>query len=282
LADGLEGIMNEVFTEDAAAAAAPAEAPVTDSAPAGEAAAPPADAGAPAVDTPFRWDNVPPELEPLAKGFQADYTRKAQELAEQRKALEAQQQQIAAWQNLNQWAAEDPANAAAWLRQQADLLARQVQAGETETDPYAAIAPQTEVEEALLAQVKALAQEQKQLSQWHREQQLRQQQEQISAEYTALSRQIGRELTQEEQNSIAAFAVQHNIPSVTFAYKAMRYEADLEAARRAGMNAGASVVQSKQAAGPAPAGLADRSGAVADTPKDLNSLTAAVASELGI
>src|SRR5690242_16598719 len=39
--------------------------------------------------TPINPDDLPDELKPFAKQLQADYTRKTQQLAEQRKALEA-------------------------------------------------------------------------------------------------------------------------------------------------------------------------------------------------
>lgn len=284
MADGLDGIMNEVFTGDAPEAA-PVETAVQDSAPAAEATAPLADAGAQDGEGLFRWDEVPEQLLPQAKGFQASYTRRMQELAEQRKALETQGQRYQQYEQLERLMNEDPARAAAWLKwqaEQAEQIAGGVQAGVPETDPLSLIEPQTDVEQQLLAQVRSLADQQRQFSQWHQQQVAQQQRAQLDSEFAAIGRKVGRELPLEEQHAIAAFAVQHNIPNVELAYKAMKFDEAVEAARRAGVDQGATVLTQKAAMGPAPAPAADRAGRVVEQPKGLDALTAAVATELGI
>lgn len=285
MSDTLDGIMNDVFTPGDAPAAAPAETAVQDSAPAAEATAPLADAGAQDGEGLFRWDEVPEQLLPQAKGFQASYTRKMQELAEQRKALETEGQRYQQYAQLERLMNEDPARAAAWLKwqaQQAEEIAGVGQAGVPETDPLSLIEPQTDVEQAILAQVKAVAERQRQLDQWHQQQVAQQQRAQLDSEFAAIGRKVGRELSLEEQNAVAAFAVQNGIPNVEMAYRAMHFDAAVEAARRAGVDQGATVLTQKAAMGPAPAPAADRAGRVVEQPKSLDALLAAQASELGI
>src|SRR5436190_3689890 len=122
----------------------------------------------------FRWENVPKELEPHVKHFQADYTRKSQELAEQRKALEAQQQQYAAYAALEQLAQQDPALARQILKAQLGLADEGVQAANGETDPYGQL-ELTETERLLATQLQQVTAQQQQFQQFY-EAQTRQQQ----------------------------------------------------------------------------------------------------------
>lgn len=232
-------------------------------------------------EQPFRWDNVPKELEPHVKHFQADYTRKSQELAEQRKALEAQQQQYSAYAALEQLAQQDPALARQILAARMGLTDEGVQAAGGETDPYGQL-ELTETERLLATQLQQMDARLQQQQQFY-EQQVRQQQRvQIDAEFASLSRAIGREIPPEEQQRIAAFSLQHNGIPVEVAYRAMDYDNALSRARQEGLNQGASVVQQKAGMAPAPSTAADRAGRVTELSRDLGELAAAAADAAGI
>ncbi len=227
----------------------------------------------------FDWRSVPQELIPLAKGLQGSYTRKQQALAEQQKALEALQYRDA-WRNAEQLITEDPARAAAWFRQQAEWLEGDSAGQRADTDPYADLTPATDVEERLLAQIKALEQQQKQLLDWQEQQQVATVQQQIAREFSDLEKAVGRAIPEQERHQIAAFCVQNQIPNVSFGYRAMRYDADLQAARQRGVNEGAVTLQQKQSMAAPPSAMVSRASSAADGPKDLWSIASAAYDEL--
>lgn len=228
---------------------------------------------------PFDWKAVPEQLLPLAKGFQSSYTRRMQEVAEQRKQMEALQHRDA-WQSVERLLAEDPAQAAAWFRQQAEWLSQGATGEQTDTDPYADLTPATDTEAALLEKLRQVEQQQRGLLEWQQQQQLAYQQQQIAREFTDLEKSVGRSISEEERRRVAAFCVENQIPNVALGFRAMRFDEELTAARQAGVNQGASVVQQKQAMAAPPSSLVNRAGAEAERPKDLSSLLGAVYDEL--
>lgn len=238
--------------------AAPPPSPTDSGAPADTAAATGEGAAQPEGEQPFRWENVPPELEPLAKQFQGDYTRKATELAEQRKAFEAQQQQLAGWSALQQLAHEDPAQAAALLQQYAAQLSRGVQAGAAETDPYDGAEPVTETERLLVEEVRALRSWRQEQEQIHQRQSLREQYAALEAEFGKIEAAVGRAIPFEERERIAAHCKQNGIHSVTAGYRDLHWDAEIGRARQSGRDEASTVVQAKAAAAGAPSALVSR------------------------
>lgn len=216
---------------------------------------------------PFRWENVPPELEPLAKQFQADYTRKAQALAEQRKEFEAQQQALAGFARLQELAQADPAQAAAVLQQwQQQLIGGQVVPQQVdETDPYALIQPVTETEELLLRELRQIKQQTQEWQQFQEQQKAQEQQakvkaawEAMNAEYTQLEQQIGRQLSEAERDQIAGHCMQRGIQSITAGYRDLHWEAEIGRAKQLGRDEASTIVQQKAGAPGAPSTLVAR------------------------
>jgi hypothetical protein len=238
------------------------EVPTTDSAaptdngeqPTGEGVAQPTE-GEPA----FRWENVPPELEPLAKQFQGDYTRKAQELAEQRRAFEAQQQQVAGFLALQRLTQEDPAQAAALMQQYAAQLQGGQAGQKSETaDPYAGLEPASPVEEALLAKVRELETATQQWQQFQQTQQQREEQQRMDAEFAEVEKLAGRTLSDQEKEGLAGFCFSNKIGNVAHGYRLMNYDAEMQRAAQAARNEASTIVSQKALAPGAPSTLTPR------------------------
>lgn len=229
----------------------------------------------------FRWDKVPEELVPHVKHFQADYTRKSQELAEQRKQLEQQAQQYQSFAALEQLAQQDPALARQILASRLGLTDEVVQAATSETDPYAQI-ELSETEQFLVEQQRKLMAQQEQFQQFYEQQMRQQARSQVEAEFAELSRTVGREIPASEQEQIAAFCVANQIPNVALGFKAWDYDQALNRARQAGVDRGAAVVQQKAGMAPAPVTAADRAGTVAEGPRSLEDVVAAAVAAAGL
>lgn len=220
----------------------------------------------------FDWNTLPQELLPLAKGLQGSYTRRMQELAEQRKQAEALRLQDT-WRSAEQLIEEDPARAAVWFRQQAELLAGGATGQQqAEIDPYAELVPATDVEAALLKQLQQLEQQQRGLVEWQQQQQVAYQQQQISREFSDLEKAVGRTIPEAERQQIASFCVQNQIANVSLGYRALKYDADLQAARQAGVNQGATALQQKQQMAPPPSSMVSRATGENSAPQDLRSV----------
>ncbi len=210
-------------------------------------------------ETPFRWENVPAELEPLAKGFQADYTRAKQDLAEQRRAFEAEQQQVQGFLALQQLSQQDPARAAALLSQYAAQL-QGGQAGQRpETaDPYAGLEPASPVEEALLAKVRELETVTQQWQEYRGQQQQREEQQRMDAEFAEAEKLAGRAFTDQEKEGLAGFSYSQRIPNLVHAYRLMTYDASLQAAAQKARDEASTIVSQKALQPGAPSTLTPR------------------------
>jgi len=210
-------------------------------------------------ETPFRWENVPAELEPLAKGFQADYTRAKQQLAEQQRAFEAQQQQVQGFLALQRLTQEDPAQAAAILSQYAAQL-QGGQVGQTpETaDPYAGLEPASPVEEALLAKVRELEAATQQWQQFQQTQQQREEAARMDAEFAEVEKLAGRPLSDQEKEGLAGFCYSRKIGNVLDGYRLQNHDALIQAAAQKARDEASQIVSQKALAPGAPSSLTPR------------------------
>lgn len=244
--------------EDAGSPVVPEETPSDSGAPVGE--QPAESAPQPTEgETPFRWENVPPELEGLAKQFQGDYTRKAQELAEQRRAFEAEQQQVQGFLALQRLTQEDPAQAASLLAQYAAQL-QGGQVGQTpETaDPYAGLEPASPVEEALLAKVRELEATTQQWKQFQQTQQQREEASRMDAEFAEVEKLAGRTFTDAEKEGLAGFCYSNKIGNIAHGYRLMNYDAEMQRAAQAARNEASTIVSQKALSPGAPSSLTPR------------------------
>lgn len=277
MADELEQMIASGFDEGDATAAPPDletnSAGTADNAEATGEGSLPAPEGQPA-DQPFRWENVPPELEPLAKGFQADYTRKSQELAEQRKTLEAQAQQ---YQALQQLAEADPRLAEQLIRAHLGLTDDGAQAATSETDPYAQIEPVNDNERFLIERNRVMEARLAQQEQFFQQQVQRQNLERIGAEFAALEKQVGREIPAGERDQIATACIQRAVqlsdgtwqaPTPSQMFREVHWEAEMTRAMQRGRDEAASVVQQKASGAPAPSGIVNRTPNTLEFPSD--------------
>lgn len=210
-------------------------------------------------ETPFRWENVPPELEPLAKGFQADYTRAKQTLAEQQRAFEAQQQQVQGFLALQQLAQNDPAQAAALLSQYAaQLQGGQAGANPETADPYAGLEPASPVEEALLAEVRSLKSVAQQWEQFQANQQQQQEAARMDAEFAEVEKLAGRPLSDQEKEGLAGFCYSQRIGSLVHGYRLQNYDASMAQAAQKARDEASQIVSQKALAPGAPSSLTQR------------------------
>jgi hypothetical protein len=249
--DGDSSAGFDTTTTEAAGEEAGSESP----SPSSEAQAP-----EPEPEQPFNWENIPAELVPLAKGFQADYTRKSQELAAQRKQFEGLDPSYAQqWANLMKMTEEDPARAAAWLRSQAEWLQQQAPvADEGETDLLQTVEPQSETERLLWEKLQEMEQQQKQFQGFYEQQVLEQQKQSILSEFSALEGKIGRQLPQPERDAVMQFCVDNGINRIEIGYRAYAYDDAVRRAEQSGVDKGAAVVTQKAAMSPPPVTLANR------------------------
>lgn len=210
-------------------------------------------------ETPFRWENVPAELEPLAKGFQADYTRAKQQLAEQQRAFEAQQQQVQGFIALQRLTQEDPAQAAALLSQYAaQLQGGQVGQRPETADPYAGLEPASPVEEALLAKVRELETATQQWREFQKTQQQREETARMDAEFAEVEKLAGRSLSDQEKEGLAGFCYSQRIGSLVHGYRLQNHDALIQAAAQKARDEASQIVSQKALAPGAPSSLTPR------------------------
>lgn len=224
------------------------------------------------TDQLFDWSQVPPELMAQAKGFQASYTKRMQELAEQRKAFEAQQQQYAGFAALQQLAETDPAQAAQILQMYAAQLGGAQVGQEPETDPYTQAEPVTETERLLMDEVRALKEQQAQFAQFFQQQQQKAGLEALQSRYAALEKAIGRQLPMEERDQIAAHALKLGTNDVIAAYRDLAWETEMQRAMQRGRDEASKIVSQKAASPGAPSTLVNRAPSNPELPKDLDGL----------
>lgn len=201
--------------------------------------------GAGGSETPeqlFDLDAIPEEHREVARGYQASYTKRMQQLAEERRAIEAQRAQYEGidttaareYQQLVELAQNDPGRAAKLLEGYARQLSERASAP-TYADPLGDFTPLTETEQQLAQAVRAL------------QQQVLQQQT-ISSRHgqvVGLERQIGRPLSPDEQGKLAAYMDRNGIGDAGIAWRAMNYDQDIAKAKQGGVDQGSALVREK-------------------------------------
>jgi hypothetical protein len=221
------------------------------------------------AESPFNWEQFTaqhPELVPLAKQFQGDYTRKMQELATER-------QQYESYAALDRLAQEDPARYAQVVQQWAASLAGGGQADPgVETDPYAEYVPATELEGVLLEKVRALEAKGQQWEQFQAQQQQAQawaaHEARIAAEYQQIKTLAGRDLTEAEVVQLADHCKQRGIANTVAGYRDLHFDALMQSAMQKARDEASAVVQQKLALPGTPSALVARTAGTVELPKD--------------
>ncbi len=238
-------------------------------------------------EKPFNWDDLTaknPELVPLAKQLQADYTKKTQEAAELRKQFEGiDTQAIETIRQLNTLAQENPAQVAEYFRKQAELFDGMGQgpaAADAEADALADYIPQTDAEAVLLNEVKALKEWRLQQEQVTKQTRLQQEAQQVSRDLDAIEKQYG--VTIPEADRVKAWDVSiRSGLSVDKVWFAQNQEAVLPKLIQKAKDEASSIVQTK-AAGAAgnPAPLAGRAAPSDEQPSDFAGFLQAARQEI--
>jgi hypothetical protein len=241
------------------------ETPTTDSAiPAGSGEQPSDEGTAqPTLAEDFsHWEEIiagDPALQAKARALTSDYTRKTQEMAEQRRAFEAQQQQVQGFLALQQLTQEDPAQAAALLSQYAAYLQGGQAGQKPETaDPYAGLEAASPVEELALKELRELRAFRQQWEQAQQTQQQREENARFDAEVAEVERLAGRSLSEEEKGGLYGFCCSRKIGNIVDGYRLMNYDAEMQRAAQAARNEASTIVSQKSLAPGAPSTLTPR------------------------
>ena len=200
-----------------------------------------------------------PELAPIAKQFQADYTRKMQELAEQRRQFEGvDEQSLSGLRYLNDLMARDPRAAAEALRQQAQQIE-----GMGAPDPYAGQEFATEVERIQAGEIQELKTFVNEIRNEHLN-------ASFERGFAKLEKQYG-EIPPEMRGQVARELGMRNlgVQDLEMVYKALSFETHLTAASRKARNAASAVVQQKAGMVPGPSGIAGRESATPREPQSV-------------
>ena len=266
---GLDEALNAAFdgADENPGAEAPALADAAETAPDAEASAGDPEAQAPAADDDAepsfnreKYLAEHPELAPIAKQFQADYTRKMQELAEQRKQFEGlDESDIAGIRNFNNLAATNPAAAADWLAQQAEALR-----GAQAPDPYADQFFATDAERIAFERITRLEQ-QIQASE------NRQIHATVERSFDQLGQTYGVAIPVAEREQVINQMAAQGVPLgmlETF-WQGQNVKRLIEAAARKARDEASGVVQRKAGIGGAPSGIAAREVAGTREPQSL-------------
>jgi len=265
--DELADVMNSAWDGEAQdTAEAPLEAaPAAEDAAIGEVAQDtaeaPLEADEPAWDRRVLDDH--PELAPAYKQMQADYTRKMQELAEQRRQFEGvDPDTLSGVRYLNDLMARDPAAAAAALEQQAQQI-RGMQA----PDPYEGQEFATEVERIQADDIRGLKQIVNELKNEHLN-------ASFERGFAKLEKTFG-EIPVEMRGQVAREMGMRGlgVQDLEMVYKALSFETHLTNAKREARNATSAVVQRKAGMTPGPSGLAGRE---SSTPREPQSVREAL------
>jgi hypothetical protein len=251
----------------------------------------------------FRWDELPedPAIQKLAKGLQGTFTRRQQEIAQERKALEAERQELARYREYEARKRQDPAAAAEMLQAELQALGAappagpQMPAGLQQVGQLlAAVEPENENEGALKAVGQQLFQ---QLLSIQQQQQLFQQQQmldkqrqeqaeaarQVQADISDVETLVKRKLTDAELSKIAAYATENGIPRFNFAFRLMYQEQILKAAEQRGAKRAEETLSRKSLQSAMPPGAPPRrESGEPRPPKDIRGNVYAALDEAGI
>lgn len=192
------------------------------------------------------FDAQHPELAPYRKQLQADFTRRQQELAEQRRQIEGLDEGSIQWvRQVRQLAQTNPEIAAQLLEAERQRLVPQ--------------APPQEEQVWYSDGERLLAQQVQQLQQTVRQQELAYQKAAVETETAQLERAIGKQLSPQERDGLYTFCAQKRV-NLEDGWKLMDYD---RAVQR-GMDKARQVAQQKAGMGPAPGSTASREPPPAD------------------
>ncbi len=243
----------------------PTEAPAatTEAPPTETGSETPADAGeADFLEERFDWSKLDPQVVPLAKQLQADYTRKRQAEAEQvrraqeqLKPFEGLEPGAAQWaRQVDQLARTNPALAAQMLQEEARRLSGANQAPAPQADPFDGIEPLSDVERLLLEERKATRQQMAEMQRQLQETVAERARSAVEQQFAKLERDVGRAIPYEERVQVATWCQQHNVGDPEIAWKVLHWDD----ARAIGRQEAAQLQQQKAGLGPAPGGVATR------------------------
>lgn len=255
MAEDFSSMMNEAFDAAAGDTAPATPAPASETPPVETTSTPlpetPAEAGeAEFLGDKFDWSKVPPEQLPALKGFQADYTRKMQQIAEQRKALEAVDPAMLNFaQTVQQVAQTNPALARELLLQQAQQLGGAAPPAAA-PDPYAQVLQSEFVSE----DTKLIARELQQVKALVAQQEQARAQEHINRRFAETESQYSQKIPEDERRKVCQYCLANQIPDVGLGWKLMNFDR----VRQMGIDEGSRVLQQKAAMGAPTNGVAAR------------------------
>jgi hypothetical protein len=180
-------------------------------------------------DSPVDLNAVPEEyrehVSQIEKQFKSAYTRKTQELAEQRKTYEAAQEQLSFIEQLQ----NDPETQLALLRQLAEVHGYDIEGDDDEGEADATLGSDSEEEfdfrdprvDALLAEREAAQQQ----AEW--DAYVAGVEEYIESQFESLAKEAGRELSDEEKDLVVSYAVSMDLdgqgrPQIGKAFEQLR------------------------------------------------------------
>lgn len=253
----------------------------------------------------FRWDELPedPAIQKLAKGLQGTFTKKSQELAEQRKALEAERQRLAQYEQYEAIKRQDPVQARRLLEQELEQLQggapRTAHSAPPEPDATGQLLAQlgqsdlTPEEQGLLTVAQQIyqqnlsLQQQQQLFQQQRlmEQQRQEQQEaerQIQAEVAEVEAQIGRKIPAARDAQIRQYAVSRGLPSYKAAFWELYGPEIVKRAQQEGARQAERTLSRKSLQSAMPPGAPPRTPGEPRPPRDLKGSVFAALEQFGI
>ncbi len=211
---------------------------------------------------PAEFDQANPQLAPLRKQLQATFTRKAMELAEQRKAIEGiDPNDLQFLRHLNQTLQYQGPQAAAALIDQVKQQWMPPADPESQ-EPELEYATETE---------RILHQKLQQMEAWQQQQVEARNQAEIEKTFTELGREFGQEIPLEQRRAAAQICLNNGWDHRALGM-AWRAQFGVEAAKRAGRSEGASVVSQKAALTAPPSALTPPASAPAWTPENAGSL----------
>jgi len=251
----------------------------------------------------FKWEDLPddPAVQKLAKGLHGSYSRKQMELAEERKRIEGERQELARYREYEARKRQDPAAAAQMLQQELAALGAAPPAVPQMPDGLqqvgqllAAVDPENENEGTLKAVGQQLfqqllsIQQQQQLFQQQQELEKRQREQeeagrQVQADISDVEALVKRKLTDSEFKRIVEYAQQNGIPRFNLAFRLMYQDQFLKAAEQRGARRAEQTLSRKSLQSAMPPGAPPRTNSGEPRPpKDIRGNVYAALDEAGI
>jgi hypothetical protein len=235
----------------------------------------------------FRWEELPddPAVQKLAKGLQGDYTRKTQQLAEQRKALEAERAAYQRYEQYEQLRRQNPAAAAQILQQELQALqggSAPHTAHSAQPDPLNGFEPETTNEQVLAdvirsqhQQIYSFQQQQQLLEQQRQQEAQRQAQAQLDqelqAEIKAVEGKLKKPLTPAQIDQIARYANENAFGRFDKAFESMYHAQLVEHAKKQARDEAIKELSRKSLQSAMPAGAPPRERSEPE-PKDADAI----------